>query len=133
MQIRNVDTREIFLALADPLRIRVLRLLAATDDEACLCELVDTLQEPEYKLSRHLKTLKQSGLLSSERDGRWIYHRILKNGSFRSRLLSVVMEIPDDGRFREDLARFQGRKKLRESGRCRSGIQTAKFAGGRKP
>jgi ArsR family transcriptional regulator, arsenate/arsenite/antimonite-responsive transcriptional repressor len=132
MQVRNLDYREIFLALADPLRVRALRLLVTTGDEACLCEFVDTLQEPEYKLSRHLKALKQSGLTTSEKDGRWIYHRLAKRGPFLSRLFSAVMEIPDDGTFAEDLKRFRGRKKLRKNGRCRTGIQTQKLTGGRK-
>ena len=59
----NIKPQEIFQALADPTRIRIVHLLAHTGEEACLCELVDSLMEPQYKLSRHLKILRQAGLL----------------------------------------------------------------------
>ncbi len=47
-------------ALADPLRILLIRLLL--ERELCVCELVDALEEPQYKISRHLGILKRAGL-----------------------------------------------------------------------
>ena len=55
----------------------MVRLLAVTKEELCLCEMVDSLLEPQYKLSRHLKILKQSGLLTAQKEGRWVYHRLV--------------------------------------------------------
>jgi ArsR family transcriptional regulator len=78
MHTINVKPQDIFQALADPIRIRIIRLLAQTGEETCLCELVDSLLEPQYKLSRHVKILRQAGLLSAEKEGRWIYHRLVR-------------------------------------------------------
>ena len=70
MHLITVKLEEVFQALADRTRIRIMRLLVDTGEEICLCELVDSLQELQYKLSRHLKTLRQAGLLTTIKDGR---------------------------------------------------------------
>lgn len=121
----NIKLQEIFQALADPTRIRIVRLLAHTGEEACLCELVDSLVEPQHKLSRHLKILRQAGLLSSEKDGRWVYHRLVVGVPHLDRLYDLLKALPDsDNLFENDLANFQNRMCLREAGRCKVGIQT---------
>ena len=125
MHIIHVKPEQAFQSLADPLRIRIVRLLTSTGDEACLCELVDSLFEPQYKLSRHIKTLRQAGLLSAEKSGRWIYHRLVTDHPYLVTLHKVVEELNDPDRvFANDLARFQERLYLREkNGRCCVGIQ----------
>lgn len=131
MHLVAVRAPEVFQALADPTRLRIVRLLATTREESCLCELVDSLQEPQYKLSRHLKILRQSGLLTAEKDGRWVYHRMVTGRSHLSRLWAAIRVIPDaNGEFAADLARFRKRMSLREDGRCRVGIQTPELAVG---
>ena len=121
----NIKPQEIFQALADPTRIRIARLLARTGEEACLCELVDGLMEPQYKLSRHLKILRQAGLLTAVKDGRWVYQRLVQGVPHLDRLYDMLKEMPDsDSLFANDLANFQNRMCLREDGRCRVGIQT---------
>ena len=72
MHVISIEPHTIFQALADPLRVRIVRLLAATEAECCLCELVDSLAEPQYSVSKHVKVLKQAGLLSAEKEGRWV-------------------------------------------------------------
>jgi ArsR family transcriptional regulator len=120
---------EVFQALADPTRLRVVRLLAAAGEECCLCELVDSLLEPQYKLSRHLKILKQSGLLTAEKDGRWVYHRLVADRPYLTSLHAAIKLLPDTGReFAGDLARFRKRMRLRNRGRCRIGIQTPELS-----
>jgi ArsR family transcriptional regulator len=120
---------EVFQALADPTRLRIVRLLAATNKEACLCELVDSLLEPQYKLSRHLKILKQGGLLTAEKEGRWVYHQLVSDRSYLKCLYAAIKLLPDVEReFATDLARFRKRMRLRERGRCRIGIQTPELA-----
>lgn len=129
MHLVAVKPEQIFLALADPTRIRIARLLFSTREEACLCELVDSLLEPQHKLSRHLTTLRQAGLLTSVREGRWIYHRMATEGPTMAHLCNLVCSIPDrDNVFAGDLARFRDRMRLRENGRCRLGIQTPDLA-----
>lgn len=125
----NIKPSEIFQALADPTRIRIARLLAHTGEEVCLCELVDSFMEPQCKLSRHLKILRQAGLLSAVKDGRWVYHRLVRGVSHLDRLYDMLKELPDSNDlFANDLANFQNRMCLREGGRCRVGIQTRTLA-----
>lgn len=121
----TIQPETLFQSLADETRLRVIRLLATTDEEACLCELVDSLQEPAYKLSRHLKILRQSGLLSAQKDGRWVYHRLVTKPVYIKKLTATVCALPDPEQvFQSDLARFEERMCLREGGRCRVGILT---------
>lgn len=63
-----------FHALSDPIRLRILELLR--QQEMCVCDLCDRLEVPQSKLSFHLKTLKEAGLVHSHQDGRWIYYRL---------------------------------------------------------
>lgn len=129
MHIVNIHPAEMFQALAEPTRVRIVRLLATTKEEACLCELVDSLLEPQYKLSRHLKILKQSGFLTTQKDGRWVYHRLVKGHTYLTHVYATIRALPDtDNVFAADLGRFQERMCLREDGRCRLGIQREEFA-----
>ena len=131
MHTINVKPPEVFQALADSTRIRIVRLLAETREEACLCELVDSLLEPQYKLSRHVKVLRQAGLLSAEKEGRWVYHRLVEGIPYLDRVHEALKALPDvDGSFARDLENFRGRMCLREAGRCRIGIQTPELAAG---
>lgn len=130
MHLVSVEPRLIFQALADATRIRILRLLAIAREETCLCELVDSLLEPQYNLSRHLKLLRQVGLLSAEKEGRFIYHRLVTEAAHLRALYAVILALPDTvGIFAADLRRFQARMRLRKSGRCRIGIQNSALAG----
>ena len=123
MQVLTIKPETLFQALADETRLRIIRLLATTDEEACLCELVDSLQEPAYKLSRHLKILRQAGLLSSHKEGRWVYQRLVSEPFYLESLQATACALPDpDQVYQADHARFKHRMCLREGGRCRVGI-----------
>jgi ArsR family transcriptional regulator, arsenate/arsenite/antimonite-responsive transcriptional repressor len=63
-----------FHALSDPLRIQILELLR--QQELCVCDLCDRLEVSQSKLSFHLKTLKEAGLVRSRQEGRWIYYSL---------------------------------------------------------
>lgn len=63
-----------FQALSEPLRIRLLELLRS--QELCVCELCEILEVSQSKLSFHLKTLKEAGLVRSRQEGRWIYYSL---------------------------------------------------------
>lgn len=63
-----------FHALSEPLRVKVLELLQ--EQELCVCDLCDTLGVSQSKLSFHLKTLKEAGLVRSRHQGRWIYYSL---------------------------------------------------------
>lgn len=124
----TIQPEEIFQSLADETRLRIIRLMVATAEESCLCELVDSLLEPSYKLSRHLKILRQAGLLSSRKEGRWVYHRLVLAQSYLKTLYATVKALPDPkGIYNADLKRFRERLCLREGGRCQVGIQSDEF------
>lgn len=63
-----------FHALSDPIRIGVLELLRKR--EQCVCDLCDALGVNQSKLSFHLKTLKEAGLVNARQEGRWIYYSL---------------------------------------------------------
>jgi ArsR family transcriptional regulator len=72
---RNLDTAIAkFKALADPIRMQVIELLR--QQEMCVCDLCDQLGVAQSKLSFHLKTLREAGLLNSRQQGRWIYYSL---------------------------------------------------------
>ena len=120
MYISTLDPVNCCRALGDGTRLRILRLLAASNDEACLCELECSMREPGYKLSRHLKILRQAGLLQVEKEGRWVYHRWSPRTSTTQHLYDFVLAMPDrDGTFTADLARFIEGQAKRIGGRCR--------------
>lgn len=129
MHLVSVQPELLFQALAEPTRIRLVRVLRSAGTEACLCELVDSLREPQYKLSRHLKVLRQVGLLEAEKDGRFVYLRLVTQQPYLRSISAAIGELPDkSGVFATDLRRFRERMRLRESGRCRIGIQTPSLA-----
>lgn len=116
----NVGLHELFQALSDPYRIRIVRLMISAASEACLCELSEALQEPEYKLSRHIKSLKSNGLLSSVREGKWIYHSLVNDQKYLKLIFAAIAQFPDsDKQAAKDYSRFKKRKILREGGRCK--------------
>ncbi|AFY59803.1 helix-turn-helix transcriptional regulator [Synechococcus sp. PCC 6312] len=63
-----------FHALSDPIRLDVLTLLQ--QEELCVCDLCTRLQVSQSKLSFHLRTLKNAGLVLTRQSGRWIYYRL---------------------------------------------------------
>jgi len=128
MQITTIQPKAIFQALADETRLRVIRLMATTGEECCLCELVDSLLEPSYKLSRHLKILREAGLLSSQKEGRWVYHRLVMEPACLVPLYATVQALSDPNEiYSADLKRFRERLSLREDGRCQVGILSDEF------
>ena len=72
---RNLErAASLFHALSDETRLKILELLM--DGEQCVCDLTDRLKTGQSRLSFHLKTLKEAGLLTDRRDGRWVYYAL---------------------------------------------------------
>ena len=64
-----------FAALADPVRLRLLSLLATADDGAvCACDLVEPVSKSQPTVSHHLKVLTEAGLVTAERRGRNVWY-----------------------------------------------------------
>ena len=63
-------------AIADPVRLRLLSLVAShVDGEACVCDLNDAFDLSQPTISHHLKVLHEAGLLDREKRGVWVYYR----------------------------------------------------------
>lgn len=63
-------------ALADPVRLRLLSLVAShTGGEACVCDLTDAFALSQPTISHHLKVLHEAGLLERDKRGVWVYYR----------------------------------------------------------
>ena len=69
-------TAEVFKALSDPARVKIVNLLATADEPVCVCELVGPLGLTQPTVSHHLKKLADAGLLVRERRGTWAYYSI---------------------------------------------------------
>jgi ArsR family transcriptional regulator len=63
-----------FAALADPTRLRLLNLMDGR--EICVCYFVEVLQQSQPKISRHLAYLRNAGIVSARREGKWMHYRI---------------------------------------------------------
>src|SRR5437868_12432685 len=64
-----------FAALADPVRLRVLSLIAAAD-ECCSCDLEQPVNKAQPTISHHTKALAEAGLIVGEKRGRWMWWRV---------------------------------------------------------
>ncbi len=73
-----------FKALSDPARLRLFATVAASESgEACVCDLVDTIDLTQPTVSHHLKVLVDAGLLERERRGSWAFFRV-RNDAVRN-------------------------------------------------
>ncbi len=72
-----VELAPLFKAVADPVRLRLLSLIACHEGgEACVCDLTAAFDLTPPTISHHLKVLRQAGLIGSERRGTWVYYRV---------------------------------------------------------
>ncbi len=69
-------------ALADPTRLAIVRQLA-TDTETCACDFTSCCDVGQPTVSHHLKVLREAGVVTSERQGQWIYYRLAPDVSER--------------------------------------------------
>jgi ArsR family transcriptional regulator len=66
-----------FTALADPVRLRVLSILAAAPEgEVCVCDFVGPLGKSQPTVSHHLKILSEAGLVHGDRRGKWVWYSL---------------------------------------------------------
>lgn len=113
---------EIFKALSDETRLRLINLLLVADKKLCVCELTDALEIPQYNISKHLKILKQAGLIEEFKDSRWVYWSIKKDNNFKDKIFSAASNISKSG-LKKDKAELKKRLSLRTNGVCNLGIQ----------
>jgi len=81
-------TAAVFKALADPARVRVVNLLAATGEPVCVCHLTDLLELSQPTVSFHMRKLMDAGLLDREQRGVWAYYSLRADA--RRRLSAIL-------------------------------------------
>jgi ArsR family transcriptional regulator len=87
-----VELSRMFKALSDPVRLRLLSLIASHEGgEACVCDLTGPFDVSQPTISHHLKVLREAGLVDSERRGTWVYYWVLPDALGR---LSALLQIP---------------------------------------
>ncbi len=87
------DLAEEFKVLADPVRLRLLSMIAAASGgEVCACDLSDPLERSQATVSHHLSVLTKSGLITREQRGKWAWFTVAPERAEFVR--SVLGELP---------------------------------------
>lgn len=83
-------------AVADPSRVRILKLLES--GELCVCQITTVMDLATPTISKHLAALKSAGLIQQRRDGRWVFYRIAERDliPYAQRFLELVKEALED-------------------------------------
>jgi len=102
-------TAQLFKALSEPIRLRILALL--TDGERCVCDLMAVLDLPQSTVSRHLGALRNAGWVEGRRQGLWMYYRLTgDNSSIQQQALELLVRelvtLPQGVEDQENLAAF---------------------------
>lgn len=83
-----------FKALGDPVRLQLMSMIAsAPAGEICVCDLTPAFDLTGPTISHHLKTLRDTGLVDSERRGTWVYYRA-RPGIMRQLAALLAVEVP---------------------------------------
>ena len=72
-------TAELFKALGDPARVRLVNLLATSDEPVCICNLIEPLGLSQPTVSHHMSKLREAGLVEREQRGKWAYFSLKRD------------------------------------------------------
>lgn len=100
------DIAQIYKALSEPMRLRIMMLLMK--GELCVCDLMEVLEEPQSKVSRHLAYLKHSGLIQGKRVGTWMHYFLRDHieGLTAAHIKFLKEELPGMGWAKADAAKL---------------------------
>jgi ArsR family transcriptional regulator len=104
---------ELFKALADSTRLRILGLLLA--GEVCVCDIHESLGIPQPKASRHLAYLRRTGLVETRRQGLWIHYRL---GQLADPVLAAIADAVRHALTHTDVVREDGERLRQRTGCC---------------
>lgn len=110
-QITLPDNAQMFKALGDETRLRIISLLS--QGELCVCDLMEVLNLPQSTTSRHLSYLKNSGWITGTRRGKWMYYRVnagLPEKSVLNQIICYLAALPDLQADHKELAGHLARK-----------------------
>ncbi|MEO3752240.1 metalloregulator ArsR/SmtB family transcription factor [Streptomyces sp. B6B3] len=89
---RAAELARVFKALGDPVRLRLLSMIASRrGGEVCVCEMTPAFEVSQPTISHHLRLLRQAGLIDCERRGTWVYYWALPEALAR---LSALLQAP---------------------------------------
>jgi ArsR family transcriptional regulator len=111
----SADIVDIFKALSDENRLRILNLLR--NGELCVCDIEAVLNIRQSNASRHLNKLKTAKIILPEKKSQWVYYRLNDDIFLKYPFLSIIInnEIEKIGICKEDLSLLE---KFKTSGRC---------------
>lgn len=112
----------LFKALSDPTRLRIMLMLIRAKKELCICELMDTLTLAQYHISRHIKELKNAGLVRERKEGRFVFYACTRPVDAAHRFILNALGSMEDDVVRNDARRLNKRLALRKNGKCVVGI-----------
>jgi len=92
MLIFMKNTAQVFKALSDETRLRIMGLLIA-GEELCVCDIIAALDLPQSTVSRHLAYLRNSGLLEDRRQGVWMYYRLSQDSKKNINYLFDILAV----------------------------------------
>lgn len=103
---KPVNLANLFAALADSTRLRLLNLMAGR--EVCVCYFVEILGQGQPKISRHLAYLRKAGIVTARREGKWMHYSISPpaDAAQASILASVLASLRNDRKMQADLAKL---------------------------
>jgi ArsR family transcriptional regulator len=113
-------------AFADPSRVRI--LMALREQELCVCELCDALGATQSTLSTHLQVIRNAGLVSARKEGKWMYYAIAPDakGLVNTLFQSFSDSLKTDATLRRDEKKLSRRLALRDNGSCCVGFGSKK-------
>jgi ArsR family transcriptional regulator, arsenate/arsenite/antimonite-responsive transcriptional repressor len=87
-------TADLFKALADPARVRIVNLLARSDAEpVCICHLIEPLGLSQPTVSHHMKRLLDAGLVEREQRGKWAYFALKRDAVEKLALVTDLQAV----------------------------------------
>jgi ArsR family transcriptional regulator, arsenate/arsenite/antimonite-responsive transcriptional repressor len=113
-------------AFADPSRVRI--LMALRDRELCVCELCDALTVTQSTLSTHLQVVRNAGLVSARKEGKWMYYAIAPETRHLVEMLFEFFSysLKTDATLHRDGKKLTQRLSMRDGGSCCVGFGSKK-------
>jgi ArsR family transcriptional regulator, arsenate/arsenite/antimonite-responsive transcriptional repressor len=85
-------TAQLFKALGDPARVRLVNLLAQGEGEVCMCNLIEPVGLSQPTVSHHMKKLVDAGLVEREQRGKWAYFSLKRDAVDKLALVADLKE-----------------------------------------
>ncbi len=111
-------------ALGHPARLRTVAMLRS--GELCVCQITEVLKLAPSTVSAHLKELKQAGMISERKDGRWVYFDLIEDDGTRSWIEVALSGLVHDPQIEADDLLVDELRRLPVENLCRFGYEAAK-------